>query len=160
LLFHVIGFGCFGLSLQKPCKSRSFPASFQNVFADRKIILHLRPVNQTLNLKMKKIITFVAVSAMVSLVACGGDDAEKRKADSIREADSLAKIAAAEQAKADSLRAVFVADSTRQAWVADSTRKADSAAEAEKNKPKGGGKPKTPKNPETPKVGGTRPGAK
>lgn len=108
---------------------------------------------------MKKIFTFVAVSAMVALVSCGpsAEDEAKRIADSTRVADSTAAVAAEAQRKVDSAR---VADSLAAVEVqrkADSARIADSIAEANK-KPSGGGKPK-PKNPETPKVGGTRPGA-
>lgn len=109
---------------------------------------------------MKKIITFVAVSAMVSLAACGGDaEAEaKRKADSTHAADSIAAAEAAIKAKADSTR---MADSMAQVEVqrkADSARIADSIAEA--NKKPGKPKTQTPKTPEGPKIGKPKPGAK
>lgn len=109
---------------------------------------------------MKKIFSFVAVSAMVALVACGpsAEDEAKRIADSTRKADSIAAIAAAEAARLDSIHDADSMKAAHDLWVADSTRKADSAAEADKKKG-GGTKPKAPKNPETPKVGGTRPGA-
>ncbi len=109
---------------------------------------------------MKKIFSFVAVSAMVALVSCGPDaEAEaKRIADSTRAADSIAAIEMAAKAQADSTRMADSMAAVRVKWVADSTRIADSTEAA--NKGKGGTKPKAPKNPETPKVGGTRPGAK
>lgn len=108
---------------------------------------------------MKKIFTFVAVSAMVALVSCGpsAEDEAKRIADSTRKADSVAAVEMAVKKTADSIRMVDSLAAVEVQRKADSARIADSIAEANK-KPSGGGKPK-PKNPETPKVGGTRPGA-
>ncbi len=110
---------------------------------------------------MKKIITFVAVSAMVSFAACGGgEDEAARKADSTRKADSVAAIEAAAKAKADSTRGADSLAGLELQRKADSTRVADSIAAL----PKGGGKPKpkAPAGPEQPKIkpnGGGRPGA-
>lgn len=107
---------------------------------------------------MKKMFSFVAVSAMVALVSCGPDaEAEaKRIADSTAAADSVAAAVAHVQWVADSTHDADSVKGAYVAWQADSMHDADSAAAAA---PKGG-KPKTPpKNPETPKVGGTRPGA-
>lgn len=129
----------------------------QKVFGVPEIIIHLRPVNQNSNFKMKKIITFVAVSAMVSLAACGGgEDEAKRKADSTKAADSVAAAEAAAKAKADSTRMADSMKAVHDKWVADSTHQADSTEEA--NKKKGTPKPKTPKPADQPKVGGTRGG--
>lgn len=119
----------------------------------------MRPVNQNSNFKMKKIITFLAVSAMVSLAACGnGEEEAKRKADSTKAADSTASANAEAEAKrkADS---THMADSLRAKYVADSTHMADSTAKA--NEKKGGSpKPKPAPGPEQPKIKpGGRPGA-
>jgi hypothetical protein len=109
---------------------------------------------------MKKIISFVAVSAMVSLVACGpsAEDEAKRKADSARVADSIAAIEMAAQRTADSIR---MADSLAAVEVqrkADSARIADSIAAASKSTTKP--KATQPKAPEGPKIGKPKPGAK
>jgi len=108
---------------------------------------------------MKKIITFVAVSAMVSLVACGGEDEAQRKADSARKADSVAAIEAEAKRKADSAHMADSLAGVETQRKLDSARIADSIAEANK-KPSGGGKPKPPKTPEGPKIGKPKPGAK
>jgi len=133
----------------------------QIIFANPKIILPLPPVNQNYQFKMKKIITFVAVSAMVSLASCGGGvDEAAAKADSTRKADSVAAVEAAAKAKADSARGADSVAGLELQRKADSAKQADSIAAAA---PKGGGKPKTPKapaGPEQPKVKpGGRPGA-
>ncbi|MCE2772627.1 MAG: hypothetical protein LW750_04200 [Bacteroidetes bacterium] len=109
---------------------------------------------------MKKVLSFVAIAAMVSLAACGNDEAEKKRiADSTAAANAADSTAKANDAKriADSTTAANVADSTAKA--AEAQRIADSTAAA--NEKKGGSKPK-PKapvvNPEKPKVGATRGG--
>lgn len=131
----------------------------QKIFAVSEFVIHLRPVNQNSNQKMKKIFSLVAVSAMVALVACGpsAEEIEKQKQDSIRKADSIAAIEAQAKKTADSLHMVDSLAQVEAQRKMDSARIADSIAAADKNK--GGSKPKAPKNPETPKVGGTRPGA-
>ena len=61
---------------------------------------------------MKKLFGLLMIAGMMSFVACGPSAeelAEKAKQDSIRVADSLAVIAAAEQAKADSIAAAEAA---------------------------------------------------
>lgn len=61
---------------------------------------------------MKKLFGLLMIAGMMSFVACGPtaeELAEKAKQDSIRVADSLAVIAAAEQAKADSIAAAELA---------------------------------------------------
>lgn len=108
---------------------------------------------------MKKVITFVAVSAMVSLASCGGGmDELKRLADSTLAADSIAAIEMA--AKADSTRGADSLAGLEMQRKADSARVADSIAAI---KPKGGApKPKPAPGPEQPTIkpnGGGRPGA-
>jgi len=72
---------------------------------------------------MKKIALFLVAAAMVSFVACkGGEDKEKMKQDSIREADSIKKIE-------DSMSAIKAAEEAK--IKADSTAKADSIKAAE-----------------------------
>ena len=111
---------------------------------------------------MKKIFSFVAVSAMVALVSCGpsAEEIAKQKADSTAKADSIAAAEAHVAWVADSTHDADSAKAAHDAWVADSTHDADSAAAA---KPKsGGGGPKPPKGPTQPTIkpnGGGRPGA-
>jgi hypothetical protein len=89
---------------------------------------------------MKKVLSFVAVSAMLSLAACGGgEDEAKRKADSTKAADSVAAVEAAAKAKADSTRMADSVAALEVARKADSARVADSMANAKPT----GGKPKT-----------------
>jgi hypothetical protein len=107
---------------------------------------------------MKKVFSFAAIAALTMFAAsCGNDEAEaQRKADSARQADSLAAIQM--QWRADSTR---MADSVKAAAEAaeaqrkaDSARIADSIANAKKS---GGSKPKPKPVPKTePKVGGKR----
>ena len=102
--------------------------------------LPLPPVNQKTKNKMKKVLSLVAVSAMLSLAACGGgEDEAKRKADSTKAADSVAAVEAAAKAKADSARMADSMANVEMARKADSARVADSIAAAGKK----GGKPKT-----------------
>ena len=82
---------------------------------------------------MKKVLTLVAVAGMFAFVACGPSAeekqaAEKRKQDSIAQADSIkaAEDAAAAQAKADSAKAAEEA--------AAAQAQADSAAAEEASK--------------------------
>ncbi|GAB4134814.1 MAG: hypothetical protein Fur0041_08420 [Bacteroidia bacterium] len=108
---------------------------------------------------MKKVLSFVAISAMIALAACGNDEAEKKRiADSTAAANAADSAAKAEAAK-------HIADSTAEANRVDSTNKANEAkriadSTEQANAKKGGSKPKAqPKpNPEKPKVGGVRGG--
>lgn len=111
---------------------------------------------------MKKIITFVAVSAMVALASCGGgEDEAKRIADSTKNADSVAKAEAMAKAKADSTHMADSLKGVHDKWVMDSTHMADSAAAADKSKPKSTKPKTTTTTPEQPKAKpGGRPGAK
>lgn len=89
---------------------------------------------------MKKVLSLVAVSAMLTLAACGGgEDEAKRKADSTKAADSVAAVEAAAKAKADSTRMADSMANVEMARKADSARVADSIANAKPT----GGKPKT-----------------
>ena len=95
---------------------------------------------------MKKVFALLLVAGMVAFFSCGGEkkDDKKAKEDSIRVADSLAKVKAAE----DSVR---VADSIKAAAEkakADSARIADSLAKVKGGK---GGKT-TVKPPKTNEV--------
>lgn len=101
---------------------------------------------------MKKVITLAAFASMLAFVACGPDK-EKLRQDSIRVADSLAKVqAAADSArKADSIAAAEKA--AKEAAAADSARKADSIKAAEEAAAKKGGSKPKPKEAPKPKAG-------
>jgi hypothetical protein len=74
---------------------------------------------------MKKLFALLLVAGMVAVVACGPSAEEKRAkeiADSTAQADSIAQVQAAEQAKMDSLAKV-AADSIAAAAHADSVAK-------------------------------------
>jgi hypothetical protein len=120
-----------GLSLCKSHAKVHFSRNSPKSFAVLKIYLPLPPVNQKTKNKMKKVLSLVAVSAMLSLAACGGgEDEAKRKADSTK---------AAAKAKADSTRMADSMANVEMARKADSARVADSIANAKPT----GGKPKT-----------------
>ncbi|MFH0894866.1 MAG: hypothetical protein V2A54_10570 [Bacteroidota bacterium] len=96
---------------------------------------------------MKKVFALLLVAGMVAFFSCGGEkkDDKKAKEDSIKVADSLAKV----KAKEDSAR---IADSVKGAAEkakADSARIADSLAAAKK----GGKAPVKPVKPKEVKAG-------
>lgn len=76
---------------------------------------------------MKKALIAGLLGLSVLFVACGpkGEDADKKKADSLRIADSTAKAAAAADSAA---KAAAAADSAAKA-AADTTKKAEAPAE-------------------------------
>jgi len=87
---------------------------------------------------MKKLFALLVVAGMVSFVACGPkgpskEELEKKRQDSIRTADSIAKVEAEQKRIQDSIANAE----------AEAKRIADSIAEAEKNK-KPGKKPSKP----------------
>ena len=74
---------------------------------------------------MKKLFALLLVAGMVAVVACGPSAEEQRAkeiADSTAQADSIAQVQAAEQAKMDSLAKV-AADSAAKAAHEDSIAK-------------------------------------
>lgn len=131
--------------LQKPCKTKPFNAK-SKVFVVQENILHLPPVNQNSNHKMKKIITFVAVSAMVALTSCGGgEDEAARKADSTHDADSVAAAEKEAQRVSDSAHGADSIKGAIEQWRMDSAHDADSIAAIKPGKaPKPVDPPKPP----------------
>jgi hypothetical protein len=84
---------------------------------------------------MRTILKFAILATFVGFVACGPsaeEQAEKAKQDSIKQADSLAKIEMAAQATADSIAKVEAIEKAKQ----DSIRIADSLAKAKPGKKK------------------------
>jgi septal ring factor EnvC (AmiA/AmiB activator) len=78
---------------------------------------------------MKKLFALLVVAGMVSFVACGPkglskEELEKKRQDSIKTADSIAKVEAEQKRVQDSIAKVE----------AEAKRVADSIAEAAKNK--------------------------
>jgi septal ring factor EnvC (AmiA/AmiB activator) len=78
---------------------------------------------------MKKLFALLVVAGMVSFVACGPkgpskEELEKKRQDSIRTADSIAKVEAEQKRVQDSIAKVE----------AEAKRVADSIANADKNK--------------------------
>jgi hypothetical protein len=94
---------------------------------------------------MKKVFALLLVAGMVAFFSCGGEkkDDKKAKEDSIKVADSLAKVKAME----DSARIADSVKGVAEKAKADSARIADSLANAKK----GGKAPVKPKAPVTPK---------
>lgn len=81
---------------------------------------------------MKKAIIAGLLGFGVLFVACGpkADDAEKKKQDSIHQADSLAKV----QAAADSAAAATAAADSAAKAAADTTKKVEEVKKEEKKK--------------------------
>ena len=91
---------------------------------------------------MKKLLGLLLVAGMVSFFACGPkgpSDADKKKADSLKQ-DSIAKV---EKAKADSLAAVEKAKAKADSLKQDSIAKAEKKG-GNKGGNTGGNKPKPP----------------
>jgi hypothetical protein len=102
--------------------------------------LFLQPVNQ-LNKKnkMKKVFTLIAAASMFTFVACG-PSAEEKAAKEKATQDSIAAVEAAKAAE-EAAKAQAITDSTNAynaAKEAEAKRVADSTAEYEANKGKGG----------------------
>jgi len=142
---------------------RLFPQQNLDILCKR-LYLCARLTKNHLKNKMKKLFTYAAIAAFLSLAACGPSQAEldaekKRKEDSARAADS---IKAAEEAAKQKAYEDSVAAAAREQAIKDSLYK-DSVEKASK-KP-GTTKPPKKKEPEKstegdPKVGKKKPGAK